>query len=98
VQIAKRSNLLQCRAQSYAASTASHSCARPPACSTAEVSNWTLLILCANSTALMGRAERSGRARKRRGFLIFGGTQVSGGETEALTELASALGINLSNS
>ncbi len=48
VQIAKRSNLLRCPVQSYAASTASHSCcARTPFCSTVEISNCSFLILCA---------------------------------------------------
>ena len=37
-------------------------------------------------------------AAKEGGFLIFGGTRVSDSEMEALTEVASALGINLSHS
>jgi len=47
---------------------------------------------------LLSVGKSVAEAAKEGGFLIFGGTQVSDGEMEALTEVASALGINLSNS
>jgi hypothetical protein len=47
---------------------------------------------------LLSVGKSVAEAAKEGGFLIFGGTQVSDSEMEALTEVASALGINLSNS
>ena len=46
---------------------------------------------------LLSVGKSVAEAAKEGGFLIFGGTQVSDSETEALTEVASALGINLSH-
>lgn len=47
---------------------------------------------------LLSVGKSVAEAAKEGGFLFFGGTQVSDREMEALTEVASALGINLSNS
>lgn len=47
---------------------------------------------------LLSVGKSVAEAAKEGGFLFFGGTQVGGSEMEALTEIASALGIKLSNS
>ena len=46
---------------------------------------------------LLSVGKSVAEAAKEGGFLIFGGTQVSDSEMEALTEVASALGISLSH-
>jgi hypothetical protein len=46
---------------------------------------------------LLSIAKSVAEASKEGGFLFFGGTRVSDSETAALTEIASALGINLSH-